>query len=889
MMRPYKVLTIHEGQIKDKMADIECLYNERLQKAGSAKTSLSQSLEPMAAACEQQSERIHGTDAKDFDTEENTEIQPKDNKSKQEAESLAQRKFPQDMIFLTGTDWSELTLSEVKEAVDDFRCLVRFISEYLQPVWTYFNSEPTSINFSNIWHLFPIGSLAYAMDRSTPQKIWKVVQATGGRKYLSTPNEDILDWEGKFSPFIVDCYYLDHDGANFIRVYRQFQIEMFENSMSIAGLPIIPLAVAEDIGHVASRKYLRERGKQFLGYMKPQHRYYQGTTITQTPGGEPLYRRDKEDFESHRLFTERVESQVVIDFERGIQANPEWGPATTEPQWWKSDVAELFDGIERAARDNVWDARVSEDFLKAEELKRQRWNKGEATPDGDDLLLLPDRVFGYVLRTRSWACLRLSADDSGRKHLTHVDQRSDPWQDLEIPTGHKNIVQALINTHFSEDKSRNAEFDLVREKGKGVIVLLHGVPGVGKTATAECVAASYGKPLLPITCGDLGLKPREVETTLETAFQLAQAWDCVMLLDEADIFLAQRTNQDIERNALVSVFLRILEYYEGILFLTTNRIGVFDEAFKSRIHMALYYPPLNWPTTEKIWRNLMRRACESPMELECNPDSLIAFARQLYGEQNQNINSIGPAWNGRQIRNAFQSAIALARSESASTDAKVMVEPRHFKTVAEVSNEFNQYIWKVKSGRTDADIAKEVQSRYDKFSPDTFAEGAPQSQSHYFQPPSQTPMPMRPAMPNTSPFQSFPSQFVHQQPVYTTATGSPYNSTPPASYSNGQQPPHFNISSAHGPQQAQYAQHLPGGLYQASVASVGQQFQTSQPPPVQQFHSSQPVAGQQFQAAQPQSVYGSPYQPGVHSSYSTAGAADQTLSLQEVPPDRPRA
>ena len=88
---------------------------------------------------------------------------------------------------------------------------------------------------------------------------------------------------------------------------------------------------------------------------------------------------------------------------------------------------------------------------------------------------------------------------------------------------------------------------------------------MGKTATAECVAASYGKPLLPITCGDLGLQPKEVEATLQISFQLAQAWDCVMLLDEADIFLAQRTNQDIERNALVSVFLRVLEYYEGIL------------------------------------------------------------------------------------------------------------------------------------------------------------------------------------------------------------------------------------------------------------------------------------------------------------------------------------
>lgn len=52
--------------------------------------------------------------------------------------------------------------------------------------------------------------------------------------------------------------------------------------------------------------------------------------------------------------------------------------------------------------------------------------------------------------------------------------------------------------------------------------------------------------------GDLGASPREVEKKLEEAFQLAQLWNCVLLLDEADIFLAQRSEDDIERNALVS-------------------------------------------------------------------------------------------------------------------------------------------------------------------------------------------------------------------------------------------------------------------------------------------------------------------------------------------------
>jgi hypothetical protein len=125
--------------------------------------------------------------------------------------------------------------------------------------------------------------------------------------------------------------------------------------------------------------------------------------------------------------------------------------------------------------------------------------------------------------------------------------------------------------------------------GKGVILLLHGVPGVGKTSTAgkwllletivyqanrliiknalrsrqrdlffpslvvgrSNAASKMGRALID-TSGDLGLSPKDVETNLQSAFRLAEAWDCVLLLDEADIFLDQRTTGDIERNSLVS-------------------------------------------------------------------------------------------------------------------------------------------------------------------------------------------------------------------------------------------------------------------------------------------------------------------------------------------------
>lgn len=84
---------------------------------------------------------------------------------------------------------------------------------------------------------------------------------------------------------------------------------------------------------------------------------------------------------------------------------------------------------------------------------------------------------------------------------------------------------------------------------------------MGKTSTAECVADTTKRPLFPITCGDIGDTAAEVEANLESSFQLAHKWGCVLLLDEADIFLQKRDKADIKRNSIVSVFLRVLEYY----------------------------------------------------------------------------------------------------------------------------------------------------------------------------------------------------------------------------------------------------------------------------------------------------------------------------------------
>ena len=68
--------------------------------------------------------------------------------------------------------------------------------------------------------------------------------------------------------------------------------------------------------------------------------------------------------------------------------------------------------------------------------------------------------------------------------------------------------------------------------------------------------------------------------------------------------------QDIHRNALVSIFLRLLEYFQGILFLTTNRVEYFDPAFQSRIHLGLKYSELTFKAKRSIWSMFLGKVKE---------------------------------------------------------------------------------------------------------------------------------------------------------------------------------------------------------------------------------------------------------------------------------------
>ncbi|RIB03903.1 hypothetical protein C2G38_1989191, partial [Gigaspora rosea] len=72
--------------------------------------------------------------------------------------------------------------------------------------------------------------------------------------------------------------------------------------------------------------------------------------------------------------------------------------------------------------------------------------------------------------------------------------------------------------------------------------------------------------------------PKELEDKLSEILEIASIWNAVILIYKVDIFLEQRSKNDVNRNALVGIFLRLLKYHQGILFLTTN-CGMYDYCF----------------------------------------------------------------------------------------------------------------------------------------------------------------------------------------------------------------------------------------------------------------------------------------------------------------------
>ncbi|KAI1762738.1 hypothetical protein GGR53DRAFT_468083 [Hypoxylon sp. FL1150] len=683
-VRPFKALVYFQPKMKEILATLEEKWAdyEELEEIESEKVIDSP----------EEVEIVESLDSKDNDTSSQVGSDDDD-----DTESLVS-------VDSNAEDLD--TIMDSPEALRDMRCYVNFIENEIMPLYSQFDgTSAEKVKFDDLWSLFRVGDLihmpAAGETAGRYHEVWRIYRTEVPEVEASYPSK--MEWEffsdelqqDKKAKFNIFAYYIDHDGNSFGAVRHKFELESFAGERLIESLEVFPIRYRQD--HQQLLESLKKQGQDFQKYLADRHQLYNAWTLTRNPPFD-TNEADREilDHENGEKMRhpEFVESDVIVDLAEAYQKNPDWRPNFHRMTVTKSIRCEVTDddiNIQKwldSSRQNLayaqreivqkedgiemWQRREN---LNVDMFMRQRI-KGTRTYEmkpkalelrPEDLVLLPKRMFAYALRERRFVPVNTN-------FLKPIRREQGVFENLKILKDYKEIVRGLVASHFQK-KSLERRYvdmsaegpsqDLIQNKGRGLVVLLHGVPGVGKTATAEAVAMEYRKPLFVITCGDLGLTPSEVESSLSNVFRLAHLWDCVLLLDEADVFLSQRSKLDMKRNALVSVFLRVLEYYNGLLFLTTNRVGTIDEAFKSRIHMSLYYPPLDKAQTRDIFRlNLAklqemearRHEVTGEPTLAIREGEILDFAGRHYEE---NARSTG-CWNGRQIRNAFQIASSLA-------------------------------------------------------------------------------------------------------------------------------------------------------------------------------------------------------------------------------------
>jgi len=191
-------------------------------------------------------------------------------------------------------------------------------------------------------------------------------------------------------------------------------------------------------------------------------------------------------------------------------------------------------------------------------LKPRRKQLEAETPPltPDQLLTATHTLRGYSLKDKKWLLFNIAS-----VHPIVWNDRA--FDSLVAPPEQKDLILAFAQTQADlakkSNRSRHSFDDVIQGKGRGIIMLLSGPPGVGKTLTAESVAEEMRAPLYTISAGDLGTEPQGVEAALGNILEMNTKWNAVLLLDEADVFLEARSAHDLERNKMVSIFLRLLE------------------------------------------------------------------------------------------------------------------------------------------------------------------------------------------------------------------------------------------------------------------------------------------------------------------------------------------
>ncbi|TID26350.1 hypothetical protein E6O75_ATG00843 [Venturia nashicola] len=569
---------------------------------------------------------------------------------------------------------------KIKNMIAHCKCLVRYLDEdYADTKKTLYPLlDAGNITFELLWALFKPNSIAYTStygDHDNP-RCFKVDRATKETSFIKG------EW------YAIEGRYLEYDGKNFGLGEFEVSIENFKGSRKITSLTAYPLKYHMDEEGIT--KQLVERGKHFIQLTGQNFRCHKGLAFQKKRKGIQKF---------------NINGRVMVDPATFRRINPNYQISVLKPKddGEESDSdsegegcgcgdghEEDEDGEGRMLRQGEEEKEsIQRMAYRVVQVSKKRWRVVQVLVDENGRILIPEKldtvvtgddsktrafteeelliaspvVLGFALNDKGWLEFSLNG-------ISDIEWNDQAFASLVIPENQKHVVKALVSSH--KFHSRDAIDDVVQGKGRGKVFVLHGPPGVGKTLTAEGIAEDLRVPLYAVSMGELGTETNRLEAMLQQVMDIAHSWGAVLLLDEADVFLERRQHQDVHRNALVSIFLRQLEYFQGVLFLTTNRVETFDEAFQSRIHAALRYGELSQTARKAVWKQYIEkvRVKEGIEVMPFKETDLEDLARKPL--------------NGRQIKNTVGTAQALALFEEKGMGMD------HIKRVLEVAESFDR-------------------------------------------------------------------------------------------------------------------------------------------------------------------------------------------------------
>eukprot|EP01113_Clastostelium_recurvatum_P000537 TRINITY_DN10243_c0_g1_i4.p1 TRINITY_DN10243_c0_g1~~TRINITY_DN10243_c0_g1_i4.p1 ORF type:complete len:1001 (+),score=266.51 TRINITY_DN10243_c0_g1_i4:133-3135(+) len=239
--------------------------------------------------------------------------------------------------------------------------------------------------------------------------------------------------------------------------------------------------------------------------------------------------------------------------------------------------------------------------------------------------------------------------------LSEIQWDADAFErKLILPERTKELLLATAQLFVKGGASAEGALGSISQAA-GSLVLLYGPPGTGKTATIYALAEHFQVPLYYLTFGELGTDVGQLEAKMNEALSLCSNWGAFVLLDEADALLEKREKGQLLLNSLVGVLLRTLDTFNGLLYVSSNRMSSFDPAALSRVTLAIHYPPLDIQSRAKIWYNVLGRASVDPARFDCA--ALAQFDM-----------------SGREVNAAMRLALALALKRQISLDQHVLMD-----------------------------------------------------------------------------------------------------------------------------------------------------------------------------------------------------------------------